>query len=403
MHWSTVLCIASAWSPLIGKAIASHGDDLYAFSDCVYQCEQVTCHNNHYYEFQWRFRNILKDEPDFEFKYYNGDWEFDSIPLPLHLRLLGWTCELNCDYQCQRIIHQMRKDNNEELYQYHGKWPFLRVYGIQELVSAIFSVGNFYVNWLGFKRVFGLMKDKKLDPRLTYANYNVLFLAVVSMMAWTFSTIFHFRDYDLTEKLDYYFAGLTVLSGFHFIASRLLGLFEPGRVYSRISLGAICVGAYACHVYRLVNDWSYTYNMQANIAVGVLQNGGLGLLVYSLYSKFYAEEQAKKASHNGIEKENIMNEPANLSFLKYTSLRRVILPSFYANSPKLYSLYPLLLSTIVMLGMSLEVFDFPPFFFDLVDAHALWHLVTIFPAYYGWFDWLVWDINENILEKAKSD
>ena len=46
--------------------------------------------------------------------------------------------------------------------------------------------------------------------------------------------------------------------------------------------------------------------------------------------------------------------------------------------------------------MALEVFDFPPVFFDLVDAHSLWHLVTIVPVYMGWYDWLVWDVYENV-------
>jgi hypothetical protein len=52
--------------------------------------------------------------------------------------------------------------------------------------------------------------------------------------------------------------------------------------------------------------------------------------------------------------------------------------------------------------MSLEIFDFAPFFFDLVDAHSLWHLVTIVPVYMGWYDWWIWDVYENIWPEIEA-
>ena len=128
-------------------------DDLYAFQDCLYQCEQITCNNNPYHIIQQEFYTELSNNPDYEFRYYNPHWQFDPMPLPLHLRLLGWNCELNCDYQCQRIITGERIKNHEEIYQFHGKWPFLRVLGIQELTSVVMSLGNLYVNYQSFKNM----------------------------------------------------------------------------------------------------------------------------------------------------------------------------------------------------------------------------------------------------------
>lgn len=372
---------------LIQLTIASPGDDLYAFLDCLYQCEEITCHKNPYHIIQEEYRRELEASPGFEFQYYNGNWHFDDMPLPLHLRLLLWNCESNCDYQCQQIITGERKEHEEEIYQFHGKWPFWRIFGIQELASMIFSIGNFVVHYIGFKKMCRAYSSREADANLKYAYFNTILISVITMGAWLCSTIFHIRDFDITERMDYYFAGLTVLSGFHSIGARILGLFRPDRKLARYIFGGLCVAAYSAHIYRLVTDWLYTYNMQANVTVGLLQNGCLCILCYNLYSKYYELEQGKSM---------------NLEHLNYIDFKRIILPSFYSSSPKLYSLYPLILSTIVVLGMSLEIFDFPPFFYDLIDAHSLWHLVTIFPAYLGWYDWMIWDINENVRDEIAS-
>ncbi|EGW32199.1 uncharacterized protein SPAPADRAFT_61282 [Spathaspora passalidarum NRRL Y-27907] len=347
---------------LIRLAVGSPGDDLDDFQHCIEQCRQSTCQEGHVH-------------------YYNRAWSFVEMPLPLHLQLLGWTCDSNCDYQCQRIITQERKDRNEEVYQFHGKWPFLRVFGIQELFSVLMSLGNLFVAYLGFRKLWSCVTNTKLGS-LRFQFVNALVLNVVTMFAWIFSTVFHIRDFLVTEHLDYYFAGLTVLTGFHAVGARVFSLYRPDRVLLRWSFTIGCISAYMYHIHRLITDWSYTYNMRANIFIGVWQNVFFALLCYTLYSKYYWLEQS---------------EEKNLCHLNYIHFKQVILPSFYSSSPKLYSLYPLLLCTIVALGMSLEIFDFPPFFYDLIDAHSLWHLVTIIPAYMGWYDWIIWDISENVI------
>ena len=48
----------------------------------------------------------------------------------------------------------------------------------------------------------------------------------------------------------------------------------------------------------------------------------------------------------------------------------------------LIPLIPIFNNVMLLLGISLELNDFPPVA-RLVDAHALWHLVTIFPALFG--------------------
>lgn len=365
--------------------LASDGDDLFIFDDCVYQCVQLSCYNNVDYKSDYRWdRDWVPD--------YNDAWEFDAIPLPLHLTVLGWGCELNCDYQCQRIVTQIRIDEGHEILQFHGKWPFQRVFGIQELASVIFSIGNFIPHFVGAKKIIAAIHVNSGNSLKQWQYANALSMAIITMFAWVASTIFHIRDFELTEKTDYFLAGLTVLTGFHGIAARVFKLYLPEKKQQALALFLGCCAAYSAHVTKLIIDWLYTYNMQANVAVALLQNCCWCLLCYNLYSSFYSLEAQ-------TEPEKVALTP---SHLKYINTSRTILSSFFTRSPKLYSLYPLVLLLIVASGMSLEIFDFPPFFYDLIDAHALWHLVTIIPATYGLYDWLIWDIQENVISELDS-
>ncbi|KAF4724814.1 Post-GPI attachment to proteins factor 3, partial [Perkinsus olseni] len=45
------------------------------------------------------------------------------------LRLTGWGCEDNCEYQCMHINHRLRVENGEPVVKYGGKWAFTRVFG----------------------------------------------------------------------------------------------------------------------------------------------------------------------------------------------------------------------------------------------------------------------------------
>lgn len=330
----------------------------------------------------------LGSDGEYEIHAYNENWEFSSL-LPLHLKLLGWDCVLNCDYECQRIVTKERCKNNQEICQFHGKWPFLRVFGIQELASVIFSIGNYMVHAIGIKKV--LEAKRQADPMIKYEYTVLIICSFIAMFAWICSTVFHIRDFLVTERLDYFVAGLTVLSGFYGVFTRYFRLYLPSRKLQRMLFTIACILAYTWHIYRLVDDWLYTYNMQANITLGVLQNILWGFLCFNLYCKYYKLENIEQ-----VYKEKQSNH------LDYITPRRLLIPSFYSRSSKLYSLYPLLLCAIVIAGMSLEIFDFPPIFFDLVDAHSLWHLVTIIPAFYGWYDWMIWDINVNVKHELEE-
>ncbi|ODV95513.1 hypothetical protein PACTADRAFT_75985 [Pachysolen tannophilus NRRL Y-2460] len=349
---------------LLRLSSASPGDELDEFQDCVKKCDVLTCGNTMNSRFT---RN--------EVKLFQKQQEayklFDEMPLPLHLTLVGWDCLSNCDYQCQRIVTKKRKIDNEEIYQFHGKWPFIRVFGIQEFFSTAFSIGNFIPHYLGYKKMkFLYLKNERQDSDFKNLYFCNLLVSIITMTAWVFSTLFHLKDTNAREKLDYFFAAATVLTAFYALCVRVFKLYLSQNNNKRKVFTIFCISLYVYHVRRLLLDWSYTYNMQANVFVGILQ---YFLWIYLSISTFKKMVDKRNNLHSYVEYLNFIN------MKEYN-----------------WTLTPILLILCVAFGMSFELFDFPPIL-DLLDAHAIWHFITIFPGFY-WYDYMCKDI-ETLREK----
>jgi post-GPI attachment to proteins factor 3 len=214
--------------------------------------------------------------------------------------------------------------------QFHGKWPFYRVLGVQEPFSVIFSLGNLAAHYDGLQKIRATIPPSY--PLLPYYNW----LAYIGMAAWVFSAVFHTRDFALTEQLDYFAAGATVLYGLYYTPIRIFRLERP-TPRRRSVLRAwswTCALMYLCHVAYLKGvRWDYTYNMAANVVVGVVQN--------ALWSWFSYET--------------------------------------YRKSRRSWAVWPGIVVAWIIMAMSLELLDFPPLW-GCLDAHSLWHLGTIFPT-----------------------
>lgn len=332
---------------------ASLGDDLPEFQRCLKYCDILSCGNLDLYPdvSQDAYEALLQDE------YVST--VFEKPPLPLHLTLVGWDCYSDCDYQCQMIITDYRISTNQEVYQFHGKWPFIRILGIQELFSVLFSIGNFIPNYLGFKLLWKHynIELKKNNQEFVILYWTYMLVAVASMCAWTASTLFHWKDTWNRERMDYLFAGMTVLTGMYAILVRFFKLYKMEKTLHRKVLAVICIFLYFSHVTRLLLSWSYSYNMRANVVCGLIQNF---LWVYLSCSQFN-KIRNKKLPIIG----NIKNKEYN------------------------WTLIPIALVMSVVFGMLFELFDFPPYF-QLLDAHAMWHFVTIWP-YLWWYPYMVKD------------
>ena len=219
----------------------------------------------------------------------------------------------------------------EPIVQYHGKWPFHRFLGIQEPFSVLFSALNFLAHQRGLATV-----RRAIPADYPLRRFYVAF-AYFGMASWVFSMVFHTRDLDLTEKLDYFGAGASVMYGFYYTPVRIFRLEQSRPPIKQTLLRlwtVVCVALYIAHIsYLTLWTWDYTYNMAANVAAGIVQN--------ILWSWF--------------------------SIARYRKLK------------KTWAAWPGLIVAWLVLAMSMELLDFPPWA-GMVDAHSLWHLGTVVPT-----------------------
>lgn len=72
-----------------------------------------------------------------------NDYTFQLSVLGLGVSL--WTCIENCEYLCQWKTVELFQARNWAIPQFRGKWPFIRLFGMQEPASVLFSIFNFLV------------------------------------------------------------------------------------------------------------------------------------------------------------------------------------------------------------------------------------------------------------------
>ncbi|KAF2673344.1 Mn2+ homeostasis protein-like protein Per1 [Microthyrium microscopicum] len=316
-HWAALLLSIVLLQAV--PAQASLGDRLPDFKECVKVCIKTNCDSS------------------------------NPTPIPLQRRLLLWNCPAECDYHCQHVVTDKRLARDppyrEPILQFHGKWPFHRFLGMQEPFSVLFSLLNFLAHDAGIRR----LKDQ-VPASYELRKYYLLF-GYFGLVTWTFSMLFHTRDFALTEKLDYFAAGASVLYGLYYCPIRIFRLEEstPSKSALLRAWTLICVALYIAHVsYLSFWTWDYTYNMAANIAVGVTAN-----VMWSWFSVYR-----------------------------------------FQRTKKWWSAWPGMIVAWVVLAMSMELFDFAPWG-GMIDAHSLWHLGTVVPTIW-WYSFLVKDAKDDI-------
>jgi len=241
--------------------------------------------------------------------------------------------------------------------QFYGKWPFWRLAGMQEPASVAFSFANLLMHVLGadwLRR--GVHPAHPMRPFYLTWSY-------VSINAWVWSAVFHTRDTPLTEKLDYFSAGLVILYGLYMTVVRLFHLYPgttafPGRTgrtaifHAWRSLVAVVYCGHVAYL-GLVPRFDYTYNVVFNIA--------LGLVHHALWLLFAL--------------------PGSCPFPRYSGMPRSYRPAHAGTAA--------LTVALTTAATALEVFDFPPWG-RVLDAHALWHFATA-PLAVLWYDFLLTD------------
>ena len=207
--------------------------------------------------------------------------------------------------------------------QFHGKWPFVCVFGMQEPASVFFSILNGMTNTIAY---YNYRKRVTLNHPLYHVVRAQFGFAI---NAWIWSSIFHARDNLWTERLDYFCATSLVMYSLYVSIYRwTFELKIPLRNICRWLAGLFLTVLYLCHIsYLSFGSFDYSYNMKLNVAVGLTNS--FSWLVFA-YIK-------RKQGH----------------------IWRIVAT--------------VLLTNIFIL---LELFDFPPFWWT-IDAHSLWHLSTV--------------------------
>lgn len=265
----------------------------------------------------------------------------DFFRLSIFLKVFGWTCQRNCKYVCMwktiNIIEESQYlRTTMGVPKFYGKWPFVRLLGIQEPVSAIASLLNFLIN------LYMLRKLVRNQYAQTPFRYVWFAYGLVSLNAWFWSTIFHTYDVYFTEKMDYFCSFALIMYQFDSFFVRYL--LETGRRRLLGSIVAMSLVFFMFHIAYLTRvEVNYDYNMAVNFMLGF--SNCICWLVWC-FKKYYFDHQT------------------------YVWQCAV---------------------SIGLLGLSflLEVYDFKPLYWVL-DAHGLWHLFTVvIPVF--WYNFLIDD------------
>ncbi|KAG7194858.1 uncharacterized protein KQ657_003962 [Scheffersomyces spartinae] len=301
--------------------------------------------------------------------------------------IFQWTCPQDCHYRCQQLITDETMKNDNHMYQFYGKWPFRRVFGIQEFFLAAFSMGNLLVNYDNLKLIRHNQKRAQVSSHpqqldwvgRIYSQFTIAL--VISILGWLCSTIFHMRDNAVTETLDYFGANGILLANFNAIAILLLKYYRSLK-WTRLCQ-FVCVLAYVFHVASLLKQWDYQYNMKFGLTVGITSSllwTWHTIQTNRIFTKHYP------VLNNLIE---LLPYETKVLTLAHNKIRSRLIPWI-----------PLVCNLIVLGGVLLEVFDWHPLG-RLVDAHSCWHLITIFPNFI-WYDWIVWNVEMlKVLNKIK--
>lgn len=246
---------------------------------------------------------------------------------------LVWGCQDECKYACMWKTVNAYLKFGLQVPQFYGKWPFVRWLGLQEPASAVFSLLNLASHALMLRRFVTVV------PRQAPLYWLWVSYGLVCVNGWFWSTIFHARDTKLTEKMDYLCAFSMVLFSTYSALIRILGKCTGSRA---IIVSASCLLIFLLHTaYMCFVEFSYSYNMIINLIVG-----GTNTILWLSWCAVFRH--------------------------RWKHVRKCA-------------------TSVVMLTMSvlLETADFAPVLW-LLDAHALWHLITA-PLPIIWYSFLIDD------------
>ncbi|KAL7108448.1 hypothetical protein ACP275_06G112900 [Erythranthe tilingii] len=301
----------------------SPGDSDPLYQSCVKQCEKTGCVESKCF----KHCNFSSNGDSI-----NGPWYLQE---PLYVQWKQWGCLSDCRYHCMLSREEKRQKIGHEPEKYHGKWPFKRLYGVQEPVSVALSAVNLAVQFHGWVSFFILVNYKlPFRPnKQTYYEYTGLWhlYAVFAMNAWFWTAVFHTRDVELTEKVD--ISSDVALKGYSMFLA-IIRAFNVRIEAARVMVLAPIFAFVATHIlYLNFYELDYGWNMKVSVAMSAVQ-----IVLWAVWG--------------GV-----------------------------SRHPSRWKLWVVVLGG--SLAVLLEIYDFAPYW-ELVDSRALGHAIMI-PLTYLWW------------------
>lgn len=310
----------------VGGLSASDGDADPIYIDCVEQCEKTGCVG----DVCFQHCNLTSNG-----KSVSDPWYLQE---PLYIKWKKWDCLSGCRYQCMLVREEERVTAGDKPVKYHGKWPLQRAFGIEEPVSVALSALNLAVQFHGWVSFFILVNYKlPLRPnRQTYYEYTGLWhiYGTLSMNFLFWSAVYHSRDVEMTERLDY--SSCAAILGFSLIVA-ILRAFNVRSEATRVMVSAPLIAFVTTHIlYLNCYQFDYGLNMKVCVTMAVAQ-----LLIWGVWA-------------------GISNHPSRWK-IWFVSIGEAFIIFFY-------------------------LYDFPPYK-GFLDAHAISHAIAI-PVSYIWWSFI---------------
>jgi hypothetical protein len=245
-----------------------------------------------------------------------------------------WHCEDDCNYDCMQSITLIRSEKGYGPLKYYGHWPFLRIYGMEEPASVIFSILNSvpYFMILGRTLIGMLRKDNRVQDKngveiKTHFMHNWLVLYYfVSINCWLTSAYYHARKTDSASLVDFASALLFLGYSWWLAIRRIWGVCANGKLVGLVFITGGMLFSY--QVNRMSAGLvTFDQHMYVSISIAILN-----VLTWFSWVLFSSEKQEGNTN---------------------------------------YRYLCLLCQLWFSLAALLELYDFPAIY-GLFDAHSLW-------------------------------
>lgn len=285
---------------------ASSGDIARKYVNCKHSCINENC--------------MMLDKP--------------IIKLPDNLRAYTpfspiWTCPEICYYDCMMNITALDIENKAPVKKYHGHWPFIRFFGLEQPASVLFSLANTIPHII---HIFSRNENKRVYYFMTSWLSLVPF---ISLNAWLCSAYFHSKITPFSSLIDYVSALLLISYSLWLALRRIMGAYVNSKLVITLF---VLYSALILNRIRLMIQNKISFNSHMTLAILLSCTHIIIWMLWIIYQCYRKDNNYDKLTRKRT--------------------------------------YIIIFCQVWFIAASMfELFDFPPFF-GIFDAHSLWHFAT---------------------------